>query len=81
MYIILFLLKNKNSLLEYRPNNKPKLIGLSDGWGLVKTCCAGTGAATGHNRLCAMEIQILNQNCTVKTAFSSKSVENREFWT
>jgi hypothetical protein len=69
--------KNKNSLFESGQAKKPRLIGLCDGWRLVTTNCANTYAATD---LQTIEIRIPNEDRIVKTAFSSKSAENRRCW-
>ena len=53
---------------------------LCDGWGKVTTYCATTDAATSTNRLQTIEIRIPNEDRIIKTAFSSKSAENRGFW-
>ncbi len=53
---------------------------LCDGRGWVKTYCAATDAATSPNRPQTIEIRIPNEDCIVKTAFSSKPAENRGFW-
>jgi hypothetical protein len=69
--------KNKNSLFDSGSIKKPRLIGLCDGRRLVTTYCAATDAATD---LQTIEIRIANEDRIVKTAFSSKSAENRGCW-
>ena len=53
---------------------------LCDGRGKVTTYCAVTDAATSPNLLQTIEIRIPSEDRIVKTAFSSKSTENRRFW-
>jgi hypothetical protein len=69
--------KNKNSLFESGQAKKTRLIGLCDGWRLITTYCAATDAAID---LQTIEIRIANEDRIVKTAFNSKSAENRGCW-